>query len=74
MRRRSNAEGKAGHFLLIKDERTGKLGYLSSLYRKRTEFEDRGSALRYRIDKEPDARYVRIVCIGPPTRRLGVGA
>lgn len=74
IRERTQEDGTRTPYLLLKDADTGKFGYLSTLYRRATEFEDRGSDLRYRIDREPDPRHVRIVCIGTPTRRLAIGA
>ena len=73
IRERENPDGKRSPYLLVKDPVSGRFDYLSTLYRRASEFEDRASALRYRIEKEPDPRFVRVVCIGSPTRKIGIG-
>lgn len=58
-----------GPYLLLKDPVTGKYQYLSRLYRNGTEFEDRESDHRYRIDRDPNPRYVQVRSLGAPTRK-----
>lgn len=61
---------RPGLYLMVKGA-DGRFHYVSSVYRNGSEFEDRGSATRYRIDADPtDARFVVISSVGRPTRRV----